>query len=289
VFIEGEDLNDRRNGRIVPTGIVSAGYFKTVGIPIVRGRAFDDGDQAGAPLVAMVNERMAGQLWPGQNAIGKRVKLFNTDYHEVVGVVRDTTLGQLGGNPPAILYRPLTQVYQPNVALLVRARNPRAVLGTVRSQVQRLDPRLPITNVSTLSEALHTALWAPRMAAWLLTVLGGVSLMLAVIGIYGSMAYSVSRRTRELGIRVALGADAGAVIRLVVRQGVRLSLIGIAVGLAVSLAASRLITGLLWGSATDPMIFVAVPVILAVAVMAASYLPARRAIRADPLVALRYE
>jgi ABC-type antimicrobial peptide transport system permease subunit len=159
----------------------------------------------------------------------------------------------------------------------------------VRNQIQRLDPRLPITNVSTLTEVLHSSLWAPRMAAWLLTVLGFVSLMLAVIGIYGSMAYSVSQRTRELGIRVALGADAATVIRLVLHQGLRLSLIGIAVGLAVALAASRLITGLLYGSATDPVILVAVPVILGVAVVAASYLPARRATRADPLRSLRYE
>jgi predicted lysophospholipase L1 biosynthesis ABC-type transport system permease subunit len=216
------------------------------------------------------------------------VKLFNTEYHDVVGVVGDTTLGQLGTSPP-ILYRPLTQVYQPNVALIVRSGNPDAMLGTVRSQIQRLDPRLPITNVSTLTDAVHRALWAPRMAAWLLTVLGCVSLMLAVIGIFGSMAYSVSQRTRELGIRVALGADAGTVVRLIVRQGVRLSMMGIAVGLVVTLAASRLITGLLYGSATDPVILVAVPVLLGVAVVAASYVPARRATRADPLRSLRYE
>jgi ABC-type antimicrobial peptide transport system permease subunit len=127
------------------------------------------------------------------------------------------------------------------------------------------------------------------MAAWLLTLLACVSLMLAVIGVYGSMAYSVSQRTRELGIRVALGADAATVIRLVVRQGFRLSVIGIASGLAVAVAASRLIAGLLYGSATDPVILVAVPVILGVAVVAASYLPARRATRVDPLTSLRYE
>jgi putative ABC transport system permease protein len=286
VFIEGEDLTDRRNGRILPTGIVGAGYFKTLGIPVVRGREFNDDDRATAPLVAMVNERLASRLWPGQDALRKRVKLFNTDFYEVVGIVRDTKLESLGNDPEPILYRPLAQVYQPTASLFVRATRPGSVLGTVRSQVQQLDPRLPI-DVWTLSDVVYMSLWTPRMAAWLLTLLGVISLLLAVIGVYGVMAYSVSQRTRELGLRVALGADRGDVIRLVVGEGFRLTLAGIALGLATALAASRLVAGLLYGSATDPVTFVVVPAILAGAVLAASYLPALRATRIEPTVALR--
>jgi len=287
VFIEGEDLTDRRNGRILPTGIVGAGYFKTLGIAVVRGREFNDDDRATAPLVAIVNERLASRLWPGQDALRKRVKLFNTDFYEVVGIVRDTKLGSLGNDPEPILYRSLAQVYQPTVSLFVRANRPGAVLGTVRSQVQQLDPRLPISDVWTLSDIVYMSLWTPRMAAWLLTLLGVISLLLAVIGVYGVMSYSVSQRMRELGLRAALGAARGDVIRLVIGEGFRLSLAGIAVGLAAALAASHLVAGLLYGSATDPVTFVAVPAILAAAVLVASYVPARRATRIEPIVALR--
>jgi predicted permease len=286
VFIEGEDLTDRRNGRILPTGIVGTGYFRTVGMPMVRGREFNDDDRATAPLVAIVNESLANRLWPGQDALRKRVKLFNTDFYEVVGIVRDSRLGSLGDEPRPILYRALAQVYQPSVSLVVRARRPGVVLGTVRSQVQQLDPRLPISDVWTLSDVVYRSLWAPRMAAWLLTLLGVISLLLAVIGVYGVMAYSVSQRTRELGLRVALGADRGDVIRLVVGEGLQLALTGIAIGLTAALAASRLVAGLLYGSATDPVAFVAIPAILAAAVLVASYMPARRATRIEPIVAL---
>jgi macrolide transport system ATP-binding/permease protein len=287
VFIEGEDLRDSRNGRIVPTGIVGASYFETLGIPLVRGRHFDERDQSTAPLVAIVNERLANMLWPGQEALGKRVKLFNTDFHEIVGVVRNSTYGSLGSEPPPILYRPLTQVYQSNLALLIRGKNPDVVIGTVRSQIRQLDQKLPITNVSSLSDILYSALWTPRMAAWLLTLMGGVSLLLAAVGIYGVTAYSVSQRTRELGIRVALGAPRHDVIWLIVGQSLRVSFIGLTAGLAVSLIATRLIAGLLYGSALDLVTFVSVPLVLAAAVVAASYLPARRATRIEPTIALR--
>ena len=288
VFIEGEDLKDRRNGRIMPTGIISPGYFKTLGIPVVRGRPFDDRDQATAPLVAIVNERLAKQLWPGQEPLGKRVKLFNTEFTSVVGVVADTKYGSLGNEPPPILYRPLAQVYQPGLSLLVRTAHPDAILGNVRSQVQALDRKLPL-GVSTLSDEVYgsMSMWMPRMAAGLLTLLGVVSLLLAAFGIYGVMAYSVSQRTRELGLRVALGADRRDVVRLVVGEGLRTALVGIAVGLAVAFATTRVVAGLLYGSATDPLTFITVPGILAAAVLAASYVPARHASRIEPTIALR--
>jgi predicted permease len=286
VFIEGEDPGDRRNGRIIPTAIVGPGYFKAMGTHIVSGRVFTDDDRSSSSLAAVVNERLANQLWPGQKALGKRVKLFNTDFHEVVGVVADTR-SSIGSDSPPILFRPLAQVYQSNVALIVRAENAGTVVGTVRKQIQQLDPRLPVTDASTLADALYQALWAPRMAAWLLTLLGLVSLLLAAIGVYGAMAYSVNQRTRELGIRVVLGAQPAALVGLVVGHGLRLALVGIAVGLATALAAARLVATLLYGSAMDPATFVVVPVILSAAVLAASYLPARRATRIPPPTALQ--
>jgi predicted permease len=289
VFIEGEDLNDRRNGRIVPTGIVSPGYFRTLGIPLIRGRDFSDEDRDASPPVAIVNERLASQLWPGQDPLGKRVKLFNTDFHQVVGIVRDTKPYSLGDEPTPILYRPLLQVYQSNLMLVVRSKAPETVLANVRNELQQLDRRLPITDAATMTDVLYTTLWAPRLAAWLLTLLAVVSLTLAGIGVYGVMAYSVGQRTRELGIRIALGATRGALVRLVVGQGLRLSLIGIFVGLIVALPAARLIGNLLYGSTTDPVTFALVPVVLAIAVVAASYLPARRAVRIPPTAALRTE
>jgi predicted permease len=287
VFIEGEDLTDRRNGRIMPTAIVGAGFFAALGTPVGRGRAFTDEDRATASPVAIVNERLASQLWPGQEALGKRVKLFNTGFYEVVGVVGNMPSYSLGDDLSPILYRPLTQVYQSNLALIVRANDPGAAIGAIRQQIQALDPRLPITGASTLSDVVYGTLWTPRMAAWLLTLLGLVSLMLAAMGIYGVMAYSVSQRTRELGIRVVLGAHPAALVRLVVGQGLRLALMGIVLGLVAALAATRLLAGLLYGSPTDPMTFAVVPAILALAVLAASYLPARRATRIPPTTALR--
>ena len=140
VFIEGEDLSDRRNGRIMPTAIVGAGYFRALGTQVVRGRVFTDDDRSNGVAGGIVNERLASQLWPGQEAIGKRVKLFNTDFYEVVGVVGNMPRSSLGDSLSPILYRPLTQVYQSNLALIVRAKNPGAAVGTIRKQIQALDP-----------------------------------------------------------------------------------------------------------------------------------------------------
>ena len=176
------------------------------------------------------------------------------------------------------------------MSLFLKARSPQAVLGTVRGELQQLDRTLPLTNVFTLADIFGQALWAPRMAASLLAVFAGLSLVLAIIGIYGVMAYAVSQRTRELGIRMALGASRSDVVRLVVAQGLRLTLMGVAVGLAASLAVTRLIASLLYAvSATDLVTFTVVPLLLAAAALGASYLPALRATRIEPMVALRYE
>jgi len=181
-------------------------------------------------------------------------------------------------------------VYQPQLSLFVKAAQPEAVLGTVRWEVQQLDRNLPLTGVFTLADIFDQSLWAPRMAASLLAVFAGLSLVLAVIGIYGVMAYAVSQRTRELGIRMALGASRAEVLRLVVQQGLRVTLLGVGLGLAASFAVTRLIATMLFDvSPTDVVTFTAVPLLLAAAALGASYLPALRATRIDPMVALRYE
>jgi predicted permease len=291
VFLEGQDGSDRGAGRLVQISIVGSRYLETVGIPLLRGRTLSDTDQPNTPLAVVVNETMAKRFWPEQDAIGKRFKFYGQDaFNQVVGIAKDSKYNFIGEEETPFIYQAVTQVYQPQVSLFVKASQPSAVLGTVRREVQQLDRNLPLTNVFTLSEIFDQALWAPRMAAWLLAVFAGLSLVLSVIGIYGVMAYAVSQRTRELGIRMALGASRGEVLRLVVSQGLRLTLMGVALGLAASLAVTRLIASLLYSvSPTDLATFTIVPLLLAAAALLASYLPALRATRIDPMVALRYE
>jgi macrolide transport system ATP-binding/permease protein len=291
VFLEGQDVTDRRSGRLVQVNIVGARYFETFGIRLVRGRDFTEADQPNTPAAVVINETMAKRFWPDQDAIGKRFKFFGQDYfQQVIGIARDSKYNFIGEDPTPFIYQTLTQVYDPNVSLFVRASNPSAVLGTVRREIQQLDTHMPITNLFTLTDIFGQALFAPRMAAWLLAIFAALSLTLAVIGVYGVMAYSVSQRTRELGIRMALGASRREVLRLIVGHGLRLTALGVGVGLVIAGAASRLITTLLFDvSATDVVTFVTVPVVLAVAALGASYLPALRATRIDPIVALRYE
>jgi len=290
VFLEGQDTSDRRSGRLVQITVAGRRYLETLGIPLVRGRDLAETDQPNTPAAVIVNETMAKRFWPDQDAIAKRFKFFGQDnFQQVVGIAKDSKYNFIGEEPTPYIYQATTQVYQPQLSLFVKAARPEAVLGTVRSEVQQLDRNLPLTGVFTLNEIFGQSLWAPRMGASLLAVFAGLSLVLAIIGIYGVMAYSVNQRTRELGIRMALGASRSDVLRLVVLQAVRLTLIGVVIGLADSFAASRLIASMLFDvSPTDIVTFVAVPVLLAVSALAASYLPALRATRIDPMVALRY-
>src|SRR3954468_4745262 len=291
VFLEGQDTSDRRAGRLVQIGAVGPHYLETVGISLMRGRTLAETDQPNTPMAVVVNETMAKRFWPDQDAIGKRFKFFGQDFfNQVVGIAKDSKYNFIGEEPTPFIYQSTTQVYQPQVSLFVKAAQPQAVLGTVRGEVQQLDRNLPLTGVFTLPEIFDQALWAPRMAASLLAVFAGLSLVLSVIGIYGVMAYAVTQRTRELGIRMALGASRGDVLQLVVMQGLRLTVMGVIFGLVASFAVTRLIASLLYSvSPTDVVTFTVVPLLLAVAALAASYVPALRATRIDPMVALRYE
>jgi predicted permease len=291
VFLEGQDASDRRSGRLVQITIAGSRYLETVGVPLLRGRTISDQDQPNTPAAVVINETMAKRFWPDVDAIGKRFKFFGQEnFQQVVGIAKDSKYNFIGEEPTPFIYQPMTQVYSPQVSLFVRSANPSSVIGTVRGEVQQLNRNLPLTGVFTLSDIVDQSLWAPRMGASLLAVFAGLSLVLAVIGIYGVMAYSVSQRTRELGIRMALGANRGDVVRLVVLQGLKLTIAGVLVGLAVSLAVTRLIVNMLFGvSPTDILTFSVVPAVLALAALGASYLPALRATRIDPLVALRSE
>jgi macrolide transport system ATP-binding/permease protein len=291
VFLEGQDASDRRSGRLVQITIAGSRYLETVGVPLLRGRTISDQDQPNTPAAVVINETMAKRFWPDVDAIGKRFKFFGQEnFQQVVGIAKDSKYNFIGEEPTPFIYQPMTQVYSPQVSLFVRSANPSSVIGTVRGEVQQLNRNLPLTGVFTLSDIVDQSLWAPRMGASLLAVFAGLSLVLAVIGIYGIMAYSVSQWTRELGIRMALGANRGDVVRLVVLQGVKLTIAGVLVGLAVSFAVTRLIVNMLFGvSPTDILTFSVVPAVLALAALGASYLPALRATRIDPLVALRSE
>jgi predicted permease len=289
VFLEGQDVTDPRAARLVQIGVIGDGYLETVGIPLLRGRDFTPADTAQSPNVVIINETMARTFWPDQDALGKRFKFFRDErFTEVVGVARDSKYNFLGEDPQPYIYAPLTQSPQTAVTLTVRSRNPESTLGTVRAVVQQMEPTMPLVGVFTMANVFEQALWAPRMGALLLVIFGALALLLASIGVYGVMAYTVSQRTRELGIRLALGATAGEVRGMVFRQGLTLTALGIVIGVIVAMLLANLVSNLLFGvSATDPVTFAIIPIVLIAVAALAIYLPARRASRVDPVVALR--
>src|SRR5579859_7746056 len=292
IFPEGQDEASGYRGTLTQLNDVAPNFFKTVRIPLVAGREFTDSDRATTRPVAIANEAMAKHFWPNENAIGKRFHFFgDPTLREIVGVVRNTVVNNIGEEPQPLAYLPLTQNYSPAATMQVRTSGrPEALISAVRSQVQSLDTNLALTNVQTIGELLGQGLWAPRMGAALLAVFGGLALILAVIGVYGVLSYSVNQQTREIGIRMAMGAQGSRVLRLVVGQGMRLAGDGLVAGLIIAFAAMRLLGSLLFGvSAYDPLTFGSVALILAAAAATACYIPARRATRVDPIIALRYE
>ena len=256
----------------------------------MRGRSFTANDRQGSAPVVIVNETLAKQMWPHEEALGRRLRLINDKTpREIVGVAKTIKYNFLGEDDTAFFYLPLEQNYSSQAIVLVRsAGDPGGILGTVRRELQQLEPTMPLLNVNTYPEVFQQSLWAPRMGAWLLGIFAGLALLLAAIGLYGVMAYGVSQRTRELGIRLALGARQQDVRNMVVRQGLILALGGVAIGLAAAFALARLVTNLLFGvAATDPVTFTLIPIVLLAVALLASYLPAWRASRVNPFEALR--
>jgi predicted permease len=292
IFREGEQTDPNNRGTLVNFDDVTPGHFETMGIPLLSGRDFTDFDRENTTPVAVINQAMANLVWPGQEALGKRFAIVQEpNLLQVIGVVGTTVVGQIGEDPQPVAYFPMRQQYSPFATLVVRTTgNPEALLGAVRTQAQQIDKNLAFTNVQTVQQILGQGLWAARMGAALLGLFGALALILASIGIYGVLAYSVAQRTSEIGLRMALGAQPRQVLGLVLKQGMLLALIGATVGILVALPVARLAAGLLYGvSATDPLTYVGITLLLMGVALLACYLPARRATRIDPLVALRVD
>ena len=273
--------------------IVSPDYFRTLGLPLEHGRDFNERDIESAPPVAMVNEVMARLFWPGQDPIGKLLHLADPALPplEVVGVARDGRMQGFREDMRPCFYRPLAQSYVPEMTLIARTPGgPDLALAEIRRELRALDKDLPVAGAETMHAHLDRALSQERLTASLLSGLGLLALALAVIGIYGVMSFSVAQRTREIGIRMALGAQAPGVLAMILRHAAILLGAGLAIGWAAAALVTRYAASLLYGvSPTDFWTFVAVSAVLAAAAMLACYLPARRAARVDPMVALRYE
>jgi macrolide transport system ATP-binding/permease protein len=293
ILKEGETLPPGSAGRNIMTNVVSPGHFKTLQIPIIAGRDFEDRDRKGAPRVIIVNEKMAQMLWPGESAIGKRIFVGQNsrDAIEVVGVVKTGKYRALVEDPKAFYYYPMAQRGPSGMTLMVRTNgDPRDLVGPIRNEVQAIDRRIPLFAIKTITEHMTWALWAPNMAATLSLAFAVVALLLSAVGLYSVMAYVVSQRTREVGIRMALGAKRADVLKMITSQGMKLALIGIAVGFMMSLALSRALSAVLIDvSAYDVTTFIVIPSLLAIVALVACLVPARRATKVDPMVALRYE
>lgn len=283
-------------GPFVGVHAVSADYFRTLRIPLLRGRAFDERDRRGAPLVAIVNETAARTLWPGQDPIGRRIGVGMHPWRdgataEVVGVAGDARYGAADAPIGPDVYVSMLQGGRPSNTVMVRAAgDPRALVGPVRREVLALKPDLPIFDIATLEERVGEALAPARFGALLLALFAAVALALAAVGIYGTIAYAVAQRTREIGIRMALGAARRDVLALMVGRMLLPAAAGLLLGLGGAAALTRVLSSLLYGvGATDPATFAAVAALLAAVALLASWIPARRAARVDPMVALRNE
>ncbi len=255
----------------------------------MKGRDFTDADREGSLPVAIVNEAMARQFWPGAEVVGRRFRYFTEQApREIVGVVKTVKYQTLGESPQAAAYTPLKQAFTDTVVLFVRAeRDPAALIEPVRREIRQIDSQLPVQNPQVVREVINQSLWAVNLGAALLGVFGILALALASVGLYGVMSYTVGQRTREIGLRMALGARPATVLGLVMGQGMLLVAIGIVLGLAGAFAALRLIASVLYGSTSDFVSFAGASAALLIVAAIASLLPALRASRVDPIVALR--
>ena len=292
--IEGRPQVTDRERPVAAIAWVSPGYFKVMGIPLRRGRDVDTRDVPHKPLVALISETAATRLWPGEDPIGKRFNFgdpADPSWITVVGVVGDVRHEALASTPQSHVYFPIRQSALPLMTLVVRGEaGAGAVASAVRAAVRQLDPDLPVSDVGTFSDFVAESIGEPRLRAMLLSGFAAAALLLAAVGVYGLLSYSVAQRTREIGIRLALGARPGQVVRAVVADGMKLAAVGVAIGVPAALGLSRLISAQLFDvGASDPKTFAGVTLLLMAVALAACLGPARKVLAIDPVTALRAE
>ena len=297
ISIEGRPDPGAQEMPDIVTRVVSPGYFNTMGIELLRGRPFADGqDRTDTALVAIISETMARRLWPGEDPLGKRIKPGRSDsdmeWITVVGVAKDVRQFELTAEPRLQMYLPYSQpsFFVPGHLVVRTEVEPASLTAPVREAVWAIDKDQPVSDIRSMEEIFSESIARQRFSMLLLAIFAGVAMLLGAVGIYGVVSYSVAQRAHEIGVRMALGAPRGNVLRMVVGQGLKLVLLGVGIGLVAASVLTRLMESLLFGiSATDPATFVAISVVLVAAATLASYIPARRATRIDPLIALRYE
>ena len=292
IYVEGQAITSTSELPVAVPNVISPNYFHTMEIPL-RGRDFTERDDKEESRVAIINETFARRFFPGREAIGRRFNFSGPDkpYWEVIGVAADGKYNSLGEDPKAAFYRPLLRDYSTNATLVARTTgDSNSALAALRGELLRMDSALPLYNVQTLSEHMNVPLFPFRMAAAVLGSFGVLAIVLAAIGIYGVMSYVVASRTREIGVRIAVGAAKRDVLILIIKQGMTLAIIGLGSGLLIAFGVAQLIAKLLFGvSPVDLVTFVGVTLLLGLVAVLACYIPARRAMKVDPLVALRYE
>jgi len=277
----------------VAVRVAEPDFMQTMRIPLLQGRMLTTEDTEDRPQVILISDAMAKRIWPGENPVGKRLTMtfFPEKVREVVGVVGNVKQDGLDvAEPTATLYLPMAQAARPFMTVVMRAAQPGNLASAIANAVHEIDREQPVNDVVTMDMVMADSISHQRFNMLLLGAFAGLALLLAAIGLYSVLAYSVRRRVREIGVRMALGARRMDVIRMILGQGVRLALIGVVIGVVAAFALTRLMASQLFQvSATDPLTFIGVAMVLVLVAIAACYIPARRASKVDPMVALRYE